>query len=111
MIRERERRATSGLLMLAVFLILVAVAVTSIVRAARADDVTVVILSAVVVVVSLLGLAGLFTVTPNEGRVLQLFGAYRGTVEGAGPALGQPLLHQEAGSRCACGTSRAPSSR
>jgi regulator of protease activity HflC (stomatin/prohibitin superfamily) len=91
MIRERERRATSGLLMLAVFLILIAVAVGGVVRAARADDVAVVILSAVVVVVSLLGLAGLFTVAPNQGLVLQLFGAYRGTAKEEGLRWANPF--------------------
>jgi len=82
---------TSGLLMLAVFLILIAVAVAGIVRAARADDVAVVILSAVVVVVSLLGLAGLFTVAPNQGLVLQLFGAYRGTAKEEGLRWANPF--------------------
>ena len=77
--------------MLAVFLILIAVAVAGIVRAARADDVAVVILSAVVVVVSLLGLAGLFTVAPNQGLVLQLFGAYRGTAKEEGLRWANPF--------------------
>ena len=41
-------------------------------------------------------LVGLFVVNPNEGRVLQLFGDYVGTVKTRGPALGQPVLHEEA---------------
>ncbi len=36
------------------------------------------------VVVCLLGLTGLFTVNPNEAKVLQLFGGYRGTVRKPG---------------------------
>ncbi|HSD66670.1 MAG TPA: SPFH domain-containing protein, partial [Vicinamibacteria bacterium] len=72
MIRERERQTTSGLLMLFVFLLLIALAVGGIVRAARVDDVRVAVLCVVVILASLLGLAGLFTVAPNEGRVLQL---------------------------------------
>jgi hypothetical protein len=91
MIRERERHTTSGLLMLAVFLIILAVAIAGIVRAARADDPAVAVLGAVVVVLCLLGLAGLFTVAPNEGLVLQLFGAYRGTAKQEGLRWANPF--------------------
>jgi len=95
MIRERERRTTSGLLMLAVFLIILAVAVAGIVRAARADDAAVAVLGAVVVVLCLLGLAGLFTVAPNEGQVLQLFGAYRGTAKQEGLRWANPFYSKK----------------
>jgi hypothetical protein len=91
MIREQERRTTSGLLMLAVFLIIIAVAVAGLVRAARADDGVVAVLSVLAIVVSILGLAGLFTVAPNEGRVLQLFGAYRGTAKEEGLRWANPF--------------------
>ncbi len=94
MIRERERHTTSGLLMLAVFLIILAVAVAGIVRAARADDAAVAVLGAVVVVLCLLGLAGLFTVAPNEGQVLQLFGAYRGTAKQEGLRWANPFKQE-----------------
>jgi regulator of protease activity HflC (stomatin/prohibitin superfamily) len=95
MIRERERRTTSGLLMLAVFLILIVVAVAGIVRAARADDVAVAVFSSLVVVASLLGLAGLFTVAPNQGQVLQLFGAYRGTAKEEGLRWANPFYSKK----------------
>jgi regulator of protease activity HflC (stomatin/prohibitin superfamily) len=95
MIRERERHTTSGLLMLAVFLIILAVAVAGIVRAARADDAAVAVLGAVVVVLCLLGLAGLFTVAPNEGQVLQLFGAYRGTAKQEGLRWANPFYSKK----------------
>jgi regulator of protease activity HflC (stomatin/prohibitin superfamily) len=95
MIRERERHTTSGLLMLAVFLIILAVAVAGIVRAARADDVFVAVLGAVVVVLCVLGLAGLFTVAPNEGQVLQLFGAYRGTAKDEGLRWANPFYSKK----------------
>jgi regulator of protease activity HflC (stomatin/prohibitin superfamily) len=89
--RERERQTASGLLMLFVFLILIAIAVTGIVRAARADDARVAVLGALVAAASALGLAGLFTVAPNEGRVLQLFGAYRGTAKEEGLRWANPF--------------------
>ena len=62
MIRERERQTASGLLMLSVFLIVTVVALGGLIRAARADDRGVAIFCAIVMVLSSLGLAGLFTV-------------------------------------------------
>jgi regulator of protease activity HflC (stomatin/prohibitin superfamily) len=95
MIRERDRQTASGLLMLAVFLILIAVAVAGIVRAARADEVLVAVLCVVLIVACLLGLAGLFTVAPNEGQVLQLFGAYRGTAKQEGLRWANPFYSKK----------------
>jgi hypothetical protein len=95
MIRERDRQTASGLLMLAVFLILIAVAVAGIVRAARADDTFVAVLCVVLIVVCALGLAGLFTVAPNEGQVLQLFGAYRGTAKQEGLRWANPFYSKK----------------
>jgi regulator of protease activity HflC (stomatin/prohibitin superfamily) len=92
MIREQHRRTTSGLLMLGVFLILIATAVAGLVRAARMDDIPVVVLAVIVIVASVVGLAGLFTVAPNQGQVLQLFGAYRGTAREEGLRWANPFL-------------------
>ncbi len=91
MIRETQRQTASGLLMLGVFLILIAVAVAGLVRAARADDVPVAVFTALVIAASILGLAGLFTVGPNQAQVLQLFGAYRGTAREEGLRWANPF--------------------
>jgi regulator of protease activity HflC (stomatin/prohibitin superfamily) len=95
MIRERERQTASGLLMLGVFLVIIAVAVAGIVRAARAEDVFVAVLGAVVIAASIVGLAGLFTVAPNQGQVLQLFGAYRGTAKQEGLRWANPFYSKK----------------
>jgi regulator of protease activity HflC (stomatin/prohibitin superfamily) len=95
MIRERERRTASGLLMLGVFLVIIGVAIAAIVRAARAEDVLVAVFCVVVIVFSLVGLAGLFTVAPNEGQVLQLFGAYRGTAKEEGLRWANPFYSKK----------------
>jgi regulator of protease activity HflC (stomatin/prohibitin superfamily) len=42
------------------------------------------------------GLGGVFIVNPNEGRVLQLFGAYRGTVKTAGLRWANPFFSKRA---------------
>jgi regulator of protease activity HflC (stomatin/prohibitin superfamily) len=91
MIREQERRTASGLLMLGVFLVIAAVAVAGIVRAARADDGFVVVLGVLMLLASMLGVCGLFTVAPNQGLVLQLFGAYRGTAKEEGLRWANPF--------------------
>jgi SPFH domain / Band 7 family len=95
MIRERERQTASGLLMLFVFLAMMVIAVVGIVRAARASDPRVVVAGVVVVIASAIGLAGLFTVAPNEGRVLQLFGAYRGTARDEGLRWANPFYSKQ----------------
>jgi regulator of protease activity HflC (stomatin/prohibitin superfamily) len=79
------------MLMLAVFLILTAVAAGGFIRAVRAEDVGVAVLCAIVIALSSFGFAGLFTVAPNEGRVLQLFGAYRGTAREEGLRWANPF--------------------
>jgi hypothetical protein len=95
MIRERDRQTTSGLLMLAVFLILIALSVLAVVRAARADDARVATVGVAVIVASVIGLAGFFTVAPNEGQVLQLFGAYRGTAKDEGLRWANPFYSKK----------------
>ena len=91
MVREQERRTASGLLMLGVFIIIVAVAIAGLVRAARANDAPVAVLCVIAMVASIVGLAGLFTVAPNQGQVLQLFGAYRGTAREEGLRWANPF--------------------
>ena len=92
MIRERERQTTSGLLMLVVFLSLIVIAGLGFIRAIQADDGGTAVVAALVVALSSLGLGGLFTVAPNEGRVLQLFGAYRGTAKDEGLRWANPFF-------------------
>jgi regulator of protease activity HflC (stomatin/prohibitin superfamily) len=53
------------------------------------------VVGAVVIAASLIGLAGLFTVAPNEGLVLQLFGAYRGTAKDEGLRWANPFYSKK----------------
>ncbi len=91
MIRERERQTASGLLMIFVFLTLAVISGYGVVSAARSDNAGIGIAWAFVLVLSVLGFTGLFTVAPNEGRVLQLFGAYRGTARDEGLRWANPF--------------------
>jgi regulator of protease activity HflC (stomatin/prohibitin superfamily) len=95
MIREREKTAVSGLLMLFLFLAILAVAIAGVIRAARVQDAVGVIGFAVVIVFDVLAFTGLFTVAPNEGQVLQLFGAYRGTARDEGLRWANPFYSKK----------------
>jgi len=82
MIREKSIRGSSGLLHLCVWPLVLVGSTAWLVFAAIAHAVTGWGVAAYVltVLVAVLALVGLFTVDPNEPKVLQLFGAYRGTV-------------------------------
>ena len=90
MIRERENSGLSGL---PVLLTLIAVAALGFWGAVRVRDgeMTLVVLSSVVILAALFLMAGLFVVNPNEGRVLQLFGDYKGTAHTAGLRWANPF--------------------
>jgi len=91
MLREKEHRAANGLLVLLIGIGMLALSAAGLISEAKAENpVGVVAWTCLMVVVSL-GLAGLFTVNPNEGRVLTLFGRYIGTVREAGLWFANPF--------------------
>jgi len=91
MIREIERKALSGWVMLPVLLLMIlalpAIGLLAITNGAQVLGVLIVLLEPVVLVC----LVGFFIVNPNEGRVLQFFGSYRGTVKTSGLRWANPL--------------------
>jgi len=91
MIREMERRAVSGYAALAILLLAMAGAIYGFVQGILHQDKGTIIASIVVFVGSVFLLAGLFVVDPNEGRVLQLFGSYVGTVKQPGLRFANPF--------------------
>jgi len=91
MIRERERSAVSGWAALWTLLGMIILGGVVFARAVADGNVPVLLACAVVDVVCLVCLGGLFLVNPNEGRVLQLFGDYRGTVKAPGLRWANPF--------------------
>ncbi len=91
MILEKERHTAPGLLMLVIFIIILVVAGLGIFRALRAADALGVLAFVAVLVIDIFMTTGLFTVAPNEGLVLQLFGAYRGTARDHGLRWANPF--------------------
>jgi regulator of protease activity HflC (stomatin/prohibitin superfamily) len=92
MIRELPRKATSGLSILVLLIPVGLFAVLGIISAARADAPGRAIGFLVLFMIVLFLLAGLFTVQPGQGRVLQLFGDYKGTVREDGLRWANPFL-------------------
>jgi regulator of protease activity HflC (stomatin/prohibitin superfamily) len=95
MIRERVKATASGLSMTLLLVAVLAAAITGVVLAARARDPFGIVLSVIVILLDGLALCGLFTVAPNEGQVLQLFGAYRGTAKEEGLRWANPFYSKK----------------
>jgi len=91
MIREKERTAVSGYAALAVLLLALAGSIYGFAEGILHQDKGMIIGSILVFVVSVFMMAGLFVVDPNEGRLLQLFGSYIGTVKQPGLRFANPL--------------------
>jgi regulator of protease activity HflC (stomatin/prohibitin superfamily) len=90
MIRERDFGALPGLPIIVGLLVVLGFLVYLLVNLDRPSLLTILALSAGVVVLAFL-MFGVFIVNPNEGRVLQFFGDYVGTVKKPGLAWANPL--------------------
>lgn len=84
MFREITRKGTPGLLALVGFLVLAGVSVQRLIAAASVGAVPLAVLWVVLIILAILGVSGLFTVQPNDAKVLTLFGKYVGTVREQG---------------------------
>jgi regulator of protease activity HflC (stomatin/prohibitin superfamily) len=91
MLREKELKATSGMFALMTGLAVLALSVLGFVRGAQAESPTIIITSVVVMLVAIILMAGLFTVSPNDAKVLTLFGRYIGSVREAGLWFANPF--------------------
>lgn len=84
MLRELERKPTNGILMAAAFGAVALAGFYGFYVGARSEDFAVAFPSILVATIAGLMLPGLFTVEPNEGKALTLFGTYKGTVREPG---------------------------
>jgi len=95
-IREIEKKAMSGGVMLVLLLVLTIATIMGLISAARAEDVVRLVGFAIGSVVLVILWTGLFTVQPNQGKALQLFGDYAGTVRTAGLWWANPFFTKRA---------------
>ena len=93
MVTENKKQAPNGIVVLLTLLVVTAVLVYALVADIR-DDLQIGFLGIICILsLPVVGLlyAGFFTVNPNEGRVLQFFGSYIGTVRDPGLRWANPL--------------------
>ena len=90
MIREREVKPLPGLLVLLVLIAATGLTIWGVIEA-RDDAPVRLVTCLVLAILSVFLMAGLFVVNPNEGKVLQLFGDYRGTVKQPGLRWANPF--------------------
>ena len=91
MIREHENAAVPGLPVLLGGIGLIGVSIYQIIQGAKDASPLMIIGWMLVLVGSIVLLAGLFVVNPNEGKVLQFFGSYAGTVKRPGLRWANPF--------------------
>ncbi len=96
MIREKEFNGSPGLGMLLVFLGLFFASCYGLIVAARAGSGMGILGSVLLLFAGIIGLAGLYVVNPNQSKVLQLFGDYRGTTRTAGLRWANPFYSKKA---------------
>ncbi len=91
MLKEIPRHPINGIPILIVLSLLLTASLIWTVRSIGTGQVLMAVLMAVVSSVLFVGLFGFFMVSPNESRVLQLFGAYVGTASEAGLRWANPF--------------------
>jgi regulator of protease activity HflC (stomatin/prohibitin superfamily) len=95
MTREFIRKAAPGLPVLFALLALLVVAAWIMVSGFQDRSITAIGGGAALGLTALITMAGLFTVEPNEAKVLQLFGTYKGTVRQQGLFFANPFLSKK----------------
>ena len=91
LIRENEIHAAPGHVALLGAVAMLAVGGVVFALGAQNQSPTAIILGIAAVIIAFLSMIGLFTVAPNQARVLQLFGAYQGTVKAPGLRWSNPF--------------------
>jgi regulator of protease activity HflC (stomatin/prohibitin superfamily) len=92
MIRERAYNGMPGLPVLLLLILAEAAFIWMLVMNIREESAPEIVFAAVMIAFTLFLFAGLFMVNPNEGKVLQLFGAYKGTAKKEGLRWANPFM-------------------
>jgi len=90
-VNERQYSAPSGIPALIGIIVLLLANGAWLVRSIQTQSVASILIAILFGIVLLVCLGGFFTVAPNEGKVLQFFGRYVGTVRDAGPRWTNPF--------------------
>jgi len=95
MIREREYAALPGLAVTLLLLTVLAVTIYLLISGAERASAGRIVGLSLVMLLDLFLFAGLFVVNPNEGKLLQLFGDYIGTVKTPGLRWANPFYSKK----------------
>jgi regulator of protease activity HflC (stomatin/prohibitin superfamily) len=95
MIRERAATTLPGLVVLLAGLLALGFLIYALVTQAFGDSPGILITQAILILVAGFVLLGVFVVNPNEGRVLQFFGDYVGTVKTPGLRWANPFYSKK----------------
>jgi len=82
--KEKEIKGLSGWFMVLFLIALMVASIVQMVRSVESEDTGWILTCILVLVMSSLCLAGLTVINPNEARVVQLFGVYKGSVKEQG---------------------------
>ena len=96
MMREVRRDALPGIPMLLILILSELVSIGWLIGAVSRRSAAEIIGAALVIAVVAVLLTGVFTVSPNQGRVMQLFGAYKGTAREPGLRWANPFYTKKA---------------
>jgi len=94
MIRERSYNGLPGLPVLLVLILIDAGLIWMLVMNIRSESAPEIVTAALGIALVTFLFAGLFMVNPNEGKVLQLFGEYKGTAKEQGLRWANPFLRK-----------------
>jgi regulator of protease activity HflC (stomatin/prohibitin superfamily) len=94
MIREKVRRTMSGWLAVPLILAAILIGLVALIYGASVEEPLVGVPAFLTIVGSAILLGGLFTVQPNEAKVLTLFGKYSGSVKTDGFHWANPFLRK-----------------
>lgn len=95
MSHEKTVQPSHGLLALVVILLALAGAIAGMVWAGQTKSTSLMVASVAVLLAAIVSLAGLFTVEPNQGVVLTLFGRYVGTCRETGLRFANPFYSKK----------------
>ena len=95
MINEIERKASNGIAVLLILIVVTILLAFAVIRAFIAEDPVLAIGYILMLTVTVFLYFGLFIVNPNEGKVLQLFGSYVGTVRDPGLRWANPFYSKK----------------
>ena len=84
MLQEKELKPLPGGLMLGLLLIVPVLLILVVIWSVAAENGYVILAAIIVFAIDLICLAGFTVVNPNEARVVQLFGVYKGTIKTQG---------------------------